>query len=82
MDPIAIATAVLAAIQLAQKAAPILIDGAENIKVFATRLWESITGTPPTEADQVTIDALLAALTTRLEVPLPPAEPGDPDYKG
>ena len=80
MDALAIANAVLAAIQLATKAAPIILDGVENIKVFASDLWERVTGKPPTEADEATIDALIASLTARLETPLPPAQPGDPDY--
>lgn len=80
MDPLAIANAVLAAISLAQKAAPIVIEGATNIKTFATQIWEAVTGKPVTAADSAAIDALLAALTARLETPLPPAQPGDPDY--
>ncbi len=80
MDALAIANAVLAAIQLAQKAAPIVIDGVENVKTFAEDLWQSVTGTAPTAADSAVIDALLASLTARLEEPLPPAQPGDPDF--
>ncbi len=82
MDPLAIATMVITAIQMAEKYAPIVIDGVSNAKVFAVQLWEQLTGKAPTAEDEAVIDALLAALTTRLEAPLPPAQPGDPDYKG
>lgn len=80
MDPIAIANAVLAAVQLATKAAPIVISTVSDAKTFAETLWKSITGTAPTEEDSAMIDALILSLTARLEVPLPPAQPGDPDY--
>jgi hypothetical protein len=80
MDPLAIANAVLAAIQVATKAAPIVIKGVEDGKVFAVTLWQSITGKPPTAEDEAAIDALIASLTADLEKPLPPAQPGDPDY--
>lgn len=80
MDAIAIANAVLAAIQMGEKIAPIAIQGISDAKTFAETLWKSITGMAPTEADSATINALIISLTGRLEVPLPPAQPGDPDY--
>ncbi len=82
MDALGIANAVLAAIQMGVKAAPIVIQTVSDAKTFAETLWKSITGTAPTEADSATIDALIISLTARLEAPLPPAQPGDPDYVG
>jgi hypothetical protein len=81
MYAIAIATAVISAIQTASKVAPIVIDGINNAKPFAIDLWNKLTGGPPSAVDEATLDALLAALSTKLEAPLPPAQPGDPDYK-
>ena len=80
MDVLAIVNTVVALIQAGTKIAPIAIDGIANAKVFATQLWQSITGEAPTGEQEAQIDALLAALTSRLEEPLPLAQPGDPDY--
>lgn len=82
MDALAIATTIIGAIQMAEKYAPIVIDGVSNAKTFAVQLWTQLTGTAPTAEQEAQIDALLAVLTTRLEVPLPAAQPGDPDFIG
>lgn len=81
MNAIAIAAAVLEALRVASEAAPIVIKGIEDAKPFAVNLWKSLTGQEPSPADEAAIDAMLASLTDRLEEPLPPAQPGDPDYK-
>ena len=81
MNAAAIVSIILSVLQTANTAAPIVLRGIEDAKPFAVDLWKRITGKDPDPADEAAIDAALAALTARLEEPLPPAQPGDPDYK-
>ena len=81
MEVAAIVTAVLEAIQSANKYAPIVIDGISNAKPFAMELYRKITGQEPDANAEAIIDAKLAELSARLAEPLPPAQPGDPDFK-
>lgn len=81
MDALAIISLISTIISTASKAAPIVFQSIEDAKPFAMDLWARITGKPPTTTDEAALDAMLAALTARIEVPLSPAQLGDPDYK-
>lgn len=80
MDALSIISLVSTIIQGVSKAAPIVFQGISDAKPFAMDLYSRITGQPVSTADETVIDAMLASLTTRLEAPLPAAQPGDPDY--
>lgn len=81
MNAAAIASLVLTVLQTAAGAAPIVLRGIVDARPFALDLWKKLTGQEASPADEMAIDAALADLTRRLEEPLPPAQPGDPDYK-
>ncbi len=81
MDALAIISLISTIITTASKAAPIVFASIEEARPFAIDLWERITGQPPSDVDEAALDALLLALTARIEKPLSPAQPGDPDYK-
>lgn len=80
MDALAILSLVASIIQTTTKFAPIVFQGIEDAKPFAMGLIQQITGKAPSAEDEAAIDEMLASLTARLEKPLPPAQPGDPDY--
>ncbi len=68
------------AVDLAAKTAPIVIRTAEDAKPLVMDLWQRLTGQPASAITEAEIDKLLTELDNRLNNPLPPAKPGDPDY--
>ncbi len=80
MDALAIISLISTIISTASKAAPIVFQSIEDARPFALDLWARITGQPATATDEAALDAMLLALTARIEKPLSPAQPGDPDF--
>lgn len=76
-----ILTTVLTVIEMLVKAAPVVIQAGADLKPFAIALYQQLSGGQLTEAQRVDLEAKVDALFARLEEPLPPAQPGDPDYK-
>jgi len=82
MDIAAILDIVSQAVSIATKVFPVVETTVANVKVFATQLFQSLNGGTAATADQTAqIEAMVDSLFAQLEEPLPPAQPGDPDYK-
>lgn len=65
------------------QAAPTIIQTVDQIKPFAARLIDTIQGkTDITDAELAELQAMVDALFAEAAKPLPPAQPGDPDYTG
>ena len=80
MDPSAIASIVLTAVSTLIKVAPQVIQTVKDFKPYAEALYGELTGQAPNDDQRATLAAGIDALFARLETPLPPAQPGDPDY--
>lgn len=81
MDASAIINIVLTAVSTAVKVWPTLVQAKNDLEPFAHALYQELTGQVPTDDQRTVIRAGIEALFARLETPLPPAQPGDPDYK-
>jgi len=65
------------------QAAPTIIQTVNGVKPFATQLIGTISGKSEiTEAEAEALHALVDAALDEAQQPLPPAQPGDPDFKG
>lgn len=82
MDIASILLIVEKAINIATAVAPVAFQAIENIKSFATQFAASLKGDTITPDEQAQIETMVDALYAKLQEPLPPAQPGDPDYKG
>lgn len=71
---------VLEVVNQAIKLAPQAVSTWNDLKPFATSLYAQIKGSAPTEAEVTEMEAKIDELAARLQVPLPEAQPGDPDY--
>ena len=71
---------VLQVIEVLAKLEPVFVSTWTNLKPFATALYTQFKGTPPDEATLRSMEAQIDALAAALQVPLPPAQPGDPDF--
>lgn len=80
MDPIAAANAVLAVIEVLAKLEPVFVSTWTNLKPFAAALMAQFKGVAPTADELTALEVQVDALAARLQVPLPAAQPGDPDY--
>ena len=80
MDPVAIISLVLSAVETFIKVEPQIVQTVKDLRPFAEALYQKWTGQAATAAQQTQISDGIDALFARLEVPLPPAQPGDPDY--
>lgn len=80
MDPTVIASVVLSAVETLIKVAPQVVQTIKDLKPYAVALYHELAGQPPTSDQRATLEAGVDALFARLETPLPPAQPGDPDY--
>lgn len=80
MDPLTAITTVVTVINTLAKLEPEIVQGFANLKVFGTALFEQFTGSTISDADRATLEAKLDELHDQLQVPLPAAQPGDPDY--
>jgi hypothetical protein len=72
---------VLTVIETLTKLAPTFVSTWNDLKPFAAQLYTQFKGEQPTDAELVDLEAQIDALATRLQIPLPPAQPGDPDFK-
>ena len=81
MDWAATLSTVLTAISTLIKVFPTIQQTASDLKVFGEALATELTGGSLTEDQRAAISAGIDALFARLEEPLPPAQPGDPDYQ-
>ena len=64
------------------QAAPTIIQTVENVRPMAARLVDAIQGkTELSEEEIAQLQAGVDALLDEAMTPLPPAQPGDPDYR-
>lgn len=82
MDPSAIISIVLTAVETAVKVWPQLVQAKNDLQPYAHVLYQELSGQAPTDDQRTVMNAGIDSLFTRLETPLPPAQQGDPDYKG
>lgn len=80
MGATAIITIVLSAVDTLAKLYPQLKQTGTDLMPFAEALYEKLTGQTVTDDQRTVMLAGIQALFDRLEQPLPPAQPGDPDY--
>lgn len=71
---------VLTAVETLAKLAPTFVSTWTDLKPFAVDLYTQFKGSAPTADELTVLEAQIDALAARLQVPLPPAQPGDPDY--
>jgi hypothetical protein len=62
------------------EAAPTVIKTIDDVTPLATRLIAVAKGQKVTAEQQAEIETLVDALYAESQEPLPPAQPGDPDY--
>lgn len=72
---------VLMAVETLVKTYPYIKQGFTDLKPYAVALWEKLSGKEITPEDRTVLENGVDALFARLMQPLPPAQPGDPDYK-
>lgn len=80
MDPVTALGTVITVINTLAGLEPEMVKAWGNLKTFGTALFEEFTGQPISDADRVALETQLDDLHAQLQVPLPPAQPGDPDY--
>lgn len=71
---------VLTVVETLTKLAPTFVSTWTDLKPFAVDLYTQFKGSKPTEDELTVLEAQIDALAARLQAPLPPAQPGDPDY--
>jgi hypothetical protein len=72
---------VLTVIEQLIAAAPSIIKVGIDLKPFAETLYSKLTGGAAlTDTERTALRAGVDSLYARLQVPLPAAQPGDPDY--
>lgn len=72
---------VLAVIGALAKLEPVFVSTWNNLKPFGELLFKQFSGgDEPTDEERAELDAGIDTLAARLQEPLPPAQPGDPDY--
>lgn len=65
---------------LVVKELPGAITTVEQLVDIGKRLFETTNGRPPTPEEEAAIEAAIMRDVAEALTPLPPAEPGDPDY--
>jgi len=63
------------------EAAPTVVKTIDDVTPLAKRFIAIVKGEKVTEAQQAELEALIDAVYAESQEPLPPAQPGDPDYK-
>lgn len=81
MGATAILSIVLTALDTLVKVAPQVVQTVGDLKPYAEQLYRNLTGQEATDEQRAAMAAGIEALFARMETPLPPAQPGDPDYK-
>jgi len=71
---------VLTVIETLTKLAPTFVSTWNDLKPFANQLYTQFKGGQPTDEELMELERQIDALADRLQQPLPPAQPGDPDY--
>jgi len=71
---------VLTVLELLAKALPTAIKVGTDLKPFAVSLYKQFKGSDLTEAERAELEAAVDAQFASFMRPLPPAQPGDPDY--
>ena len=74
-------TTVLTVLEVLAKLTPTIIQVGTDLKPFAIALYEKVNGHLITPEQSAELEAMTDALYARLQEPLPPAQPGDPDYE-
>lgn len=82
MDALAVITTVAGVIKTAVDIGPTVIKTIDDAKPFAEALYRALTGNEITGDQLAELEVRIAALSAELQQPLPPAQPGDPDYVG
>jgi hypothetical protein len=77
--PVAITT-VIGVLQLIVQNLPGAITTAQQLYDLGTKLYTTISGKAPTADEQDQLEAQIDADVIDALSPLPPAQPGDPDY--
>ncbi len=80
MDIATILMIVEKAITIATQVAPVAFQAIDNIKTFATQFAASLKGDSIGADELAQIEAMVDALYAKLQEPLPPAQPDDPDF--
>lgn len=72
MDPMTALSTVLTVVNTLAKLEPTFVAAWNNVKPFGVALYEKLTGQTISDADLVTLEAQLDALSAQLQEPLPP----------
>jgi hypothetical protein len=71
---------VMTTVETLTKLAPRFVATWDDLQPFAVALYTEFKGAPPVGPDLAALEAKIDELAARLQVELPPAQPGDPDY--
>lgn len=74
--------AIISVLQLVVSNLPGAITTVEQLVDLGTKFYESVNGHVPTIEEVATLRAAVDADVATALTPLPPAQPGDPDYVG
>lgn len=75
-----ILTTVITAIGLFTKFAPTAVESAKKLYDFGSALYNNLAGTGLTKEQSAELEKKCDEMFERFMTPLPPAQPGDPDY--
>lgn len=73
-------TAVLSVLQIIVANLPGAIKTVEQLYDLGVKFMTAQNGTAPTEDEQATLRAMIDSDVAEALTPLPPAQPGDPDF--
>lgn len=74
-------SAVLAILDIATKFFPVILQTGENLKPFAESIFKQLKGDELTMSERIELHEAVERQYAKAMEPLPPAQPGDPDYK-
>lgn len=75
-----ILTTVLTVLDVLTKVTPVIIKVGTDLKPFAESLFKQLKGGELTAAERTELERAVDAQYAKFMQPLPPAQPGDPDY--
>lgn len=77
----AILTTVLTAVEVLMKVMPSVMKTVDDVRPFAESFFAQLKGEELSDEDLIELEAKIDDLAAQLQVPLPPAQPGDPDFE-